>query len=76
MTFGGGLGPVTVSVQSVSEQGVLGRPAIAEGIQPIVSVEAVKRGAEAPATYSLSGIRLPHPRRGINISKGKKFINH
>ena len=76
MTFGGGLGPVTVSVQSVSEQGVLGRPATAEGIQPTVSVEAVKSGAEAPATYSLSGTRLPQPRRGINISKGKKFINH
>ena len=75
MTFGGGLSPVTVSVQSVSEQGVLGRPAMAEGIQPIVSVEAVKSGAEVPATYSLSGTRLPQPRRGINISKGKKFIN-
>ena len=76
MTFNGGLGPVSVTVQSVSEQGVLGRPATAEGIQPTVSVETIKSDAEALATYSLSGTRLPLSQRGLHIIKGKKYINH
>lgn len=75
MTFSGGLSPVAVSVQSISEQGVLGRTATAEGIRPAVSVGTVRSDGDAPAVYSLGGIRLSRPRSGISVSRGKKFVN-
>lgn len=73
MTFGGGLGPVTVSVQSISEQGVLGRVATAAGIQPVVSVPSVRADGPAPVAYGLNGIRQTRP-HGITITNGKKYI--
>ena len=73
MTFDGGLGPVTVSVQSVSEQGVLGHAATTAAPTPPTAVFGFAEDAPPSPTYSLSGTRLPSERKGINISKGKKF---
>lgn len=76
MTFSGGVKPTSVTVRSVSEQGVLGRTAVAEGIQPIVGIsEPTATDAGSTAVYSLGGVRLSKPRHGLNISRGKKFIN-
>jgi hypothetical protein len=73
MTFDGGLGPVAVSVQSVSEQGVLGHAATTAAPTPPTAVFGFAEDATPSPTYSLSGTRLPSERKGINITKGKKF---
>ncbi|MBQ8486262.1 MAG: hypothetical protein IJ533_01255 [Prevotella sp.] len=65
-------GSSAVSVQSVSQHGVLGRPvtpATATAIrqQPTVSQQPA-------AVYNLQGQRLSQPLRGISVSSGKKYL--
>lgn len=60
-----------ISVQAISQQGVLGRrvtPATSLGISQ------AKAGDMPSVTYSLQGIRQKSPQRGVNISQGKKYI--
>ena len=65
-------GSSDVSVQCVSQYGVLGRvvtPAIAAGIaQPTVAT------LQAAPVYNLQGQRLSQPQQGVNISDGRKFV--
>jgi hypothetical protein len=65
----------TVSIQCVNENGVLGRIATVDAQGNIHSaVSTVNRASTSSAVYSLTGLRLSHPRPGVNIASGKKFL--
>ena len=65
-------GSSDISVQSVSQYGVLGcavTPAIAAGVtQPTIGAQP------ASPIYNLQGQRLSQPQQGVNISDGRKFV--
>lgn len=65
----------TVSIQCVSENGVLGRVATVDAQGNIHSgISTVNRTSTSGTYYSLTGQRLSQPRRGVNIASGRKFL--
>ena len=65
----------TVSIQCVSESGVLGRPVTVDGQGNIHSaVSTVEGAAPSRAVYSLTGRRLSQPQRGVNIANRRKIL--
>ena len=75
LTFPDGTIPTSVSVQSVSEHGVLGRPAALPS-SPDTAVFGSPEDTAPSSPYTLGGFRQSPSRRGLHIIKGKKFINH
>ena len=65
----------TVSIQCVSENGVLGRVATVDALGNIHSgISAANRTLTSGTFYSLNGQRLSQPRRGVNIASGRKIL--
>ena len=67
-------GNSNVSVQSVSQYGVLGRP-MTPAIATDIAHPTIATPQSAPV-YNLQGQRLSQPQQGVNISKGRKFMKH
>ena len=65
-------GSSEISVQSISQYGVLGRPVTPATANSIT--QPTYNSQLSSPTYNLQGQQLSQPQRGVNISKGRKFL--
>ena len=67
-------GSSQVSIQSVSEQGVLGRIITPEDVTSVNSIQQGNANQTKTPSYNIAGQRQGENAPGIHVSKGKKYI--